>query len=231
MHPLPGHETNCLSTNLPWWSPECPTVPPQTHYNQPLFHSKPSNFFKEHDSNSQRQICSTNWTYCSCGFSPLGVFPWNQSYQMGQAGRDHRELSSPASLLKQVHPRTHGTGLHPDNFWVSLEKETSPFLWAICSSALSPSQYSSPSCSGRILHFCLCLLSLILLPGIPKESLALSSWHSPFRYLYTDHYFIIIMGCGSLVMKNINSSLVAEVDIWNIHRDFNLTSQKWELLM
>lgn len=49
---------------------------------------------------------------------------WLQKHRMGQAGRDHRESSGPTSLLKQGHPRAHGTGLCPDGSGMSLVMET-----------------------------------------------------------------------------------------------------------
>ena len=65
--------------------------------------------------------------------------------------------------------------------------ETSRPLWATCASAWSPSQWKSVSwCSDRsLLCFSLCALPLVLPLGTTEKSLALSSLHPPYRWLYT----------------------------------------------
>lgn len=41
---------------------------------------------------------------------------FSQNPIMGKVRREHSGSSGPISLLKQGHPRAHGTGLHPDDF-------------------------------------------------------------------------------------------------------------------
>ncbi|TRZ07525.1 hypothetical protein HGM15179_019579 [Zosterops borbonicus] len=48
--------------------------------------------------------------------------------------------SALTSLLKQGHPRAHGTGLCPDSSRISPVRETLQPLWAICPYAQSPAQ-------------------------------------------------------------------------------------------
>ena len=49
-----------------------------------------------------------------------------------QGGRDHSRSSGPTSLLKQSHPRAHGTGLCPQGSEIIPARDTPLPLWATC---------------------------------------------------------------------------------------------------
>ena len=68
------------------------------------------------------------------------------------------------------------------------KEETPKPLWAACASAPSPEQHVSAACCSEITscaHSGLCPLTLVLALGTTAKSLAPSSLHPPFRYLYT----------------------------------------------
>ena len=81
-------------------------------------------------------------------------------------------------------PRASCPGSQPDGFWKSPRTETPQLPWATCDSA-----FTVKNCflmfRRNLPCFSLWPLPLVLSLGITKNSLALSSLHLHFRYLYT----------------------------------------------
>ena len=108
----------------------------------------------------------------------------SQNHRMVEAGSNFWRSSGPIPHCWSRDMYTHLPGTMSDGFRISPRMETPQIPWATCASDWSPSQEIYLSwCSER--NFCVLVLPLILSLGTTEESLAPSSLHSPFSYLYT----------------------------------------------
>jgi len=122
-------------------------------------------------------------------------------------------FSSPAEAASQEWDRLK----HPGKFWISPEKEITQSLWAVCFSALSPSQYSSfllldgTFCVPVCVH-CHC----------PVAGLAPPTWHLPFRCLS-----VLVRSPLSPLLAKVSAIVLYDMDMLAFMYTLNTWSGMW----
>lgn len=96
-------------------------------------------------------------------------FTWkSQIYRMDQVRWGHRGSSDPSSLLKQVHPRAHSTGLCPDGSWIPPVREDPQPLFP-CSVTCTVKMFLLMF-RWNFLSFRFCPLPLVPLLATPRRA-------------------------------------------------------------
>lgn len=132
-----------------------------------------------------------------------------QNHRMGKAGRDHWRSSSQSNLPAQADfPGVYNSGLCPDGFWLSPEKESLQSLWETCSGSQSPSQQRSSSSHSGGTHS-------IFLPIAyhPKTETEIENWQrwSFFLNSVNDGVWPFLVG-GEIFLVNSNRTKDGKVD-------------------